>query len=408
MAILKDYQDIVGKKNINQIKSLALLSKGKKVTMINSTKDGGGVAEILQRLVPLLNELDIDCRWEVIEGNKDFFHITKNIHNALQGNKTFFHSEEFNKYLSINEENAERLDLAGSDIVIVHDPQPLPLKHYYSGNKTRWVWRCHIDMSKPDLTLWKFLRKHIMEYDCSIFSIPKFSKSLPHPQYLIAPSIDPLSDKNRELAKSEIKQIMKSFGIGRDKPVILQVSRFDRFKDPVGVIRAFRLVKNEIDCRLVLAGGLASDDPEGKVVFEEVKKEAAGDPDIYILLLESKSDIEINALQRASDVVIQKSLKEGFGLVVTEAMWKEKAVIGGDAGGITIQLYNHRTGFLVNSVEGAAYRIRYLLNRPEVARRIGRRAKDFATQNFLITRHLRDYLALFYILYNPGKNIIYI
>lgn len=408
MVVLKDYQDIIGKKNINQIKALAHLSKGKKVTMINSTKDGGGVAEILHRLVPLLNELDIECRWEVLQGSGEFFQITKNIHNALQGNKTLFHNEDFNKYLSINKENAEKLDLCASDIVIVHDPQPLPLKHYYSQNKTRWVWRCHIDMSKPDLTLWKFLKKYIMEYDCSIFSISKFSKSLLHSQYLIAPSIDPLSDKNRELSKSEIKDVMQSFGIGKDKPVILQVSRFDRFKDPVGVIRAFRLVKKELDCRLVLAGGLASDDPEGEIVFEEVKKESDGDPDIYILLLKSKSDIEINALQRASDVVIQKSLKEGFGLVVTEAMWKEKAVIGGDVGGITIQLYNHRTGFLVNSIEGAAYRIRYLLNRPEIARKIGQRSKDFVTQNFLITRHLRDYLALFYILYNTGQNIIYI
>ena len=202
-------------------------------------------------------------------------------------------------------------------------------------------------MSKPDLTLWKFLQKYVMKYDCSIFSISKFSKSLPHPQYLIAPSIDPLSDKNRELDENEIKEVLKPFNINKDKPVILQVSRFDRFKDPIGVIDAFRLVKKEVDCRLILAGGLASDDPEGKIVFEEVKKEAAGDPDIDILLLKPKSDIVINALQRIADVVIQKSIKEGFGLVVTEAMWKEKAVIGGDVGGITIQLYNHRTGFLV-------------------------------------------------------------
>ena len=408
MVFLKDYQEIIGKKNINQIKSLARLSKGKKVVMVNSTKDGGGVSEILHRLIPLLNELDIDCRWEVLEGDEDFFNITKNIHNALQGEKISFSNEDFSQYLKINKRNAKNLDLDKADIVVIHDPQPLPLRNYHSGNKTKWVWRCHLEMSKPDLTLWKFLQKYVMEYDCSIFSISKFSKSLPHPQYLIAPSIDPLSDKNRELDENEIKEVLKPFNINKDKPVILQVSRFDRFKDPIGVIDAFRLVKKEVDCRLILAGGLASDDPEGKIVFKEVKKEAAGDPDIDILLLKPKSDIVINALQRIADVVIQKSIKEGFGLVVTEAMWKEKAVIGGNVGGITIQLYNHRTGFLVNSIEGAAYRIRYLLNRPEVAHKIGQQAKNFVTQNFLLTRHLRDYLALFYILDNPGQNIIYI
>ena len=209
MVFLKDYQEIIGKKNINQIKSLARLSKGKKVVMVNSTKDGGGVSEILHRLIPLLNELEIDCRWEVLEGDEDFFNITKNIHNALQGEKISFSNEDFSQYLKINKRNAKNLDLGNADIVVIHDPQPLPLRCYYSGNKTKWVWRCHIDMSKPDLTLWKFLQKYVMEYDCSIFSISKFSKSLPHPQYLIAPSIDPLSDKNRELDENEIKEVLK-------------------------------------------------------------------------------------------------------------------------------------------------------------------------------------------------------
>ncbi|MCJ7471203.1 MAG: glycosyltransferase, partial [Actinobacteria bacterium] len=326
MVVLKDYQDIVGKKIINQIKSLARLSKGKKVVMVNSTKDGGGVAEILHRLIPLLNELGVDCRWEIIEGNDDFFNITKNIHNSLQGDKIPFGNEDFSRYLNINKQNAKNLNLNDADIIVIHDPQPLPLRHYYSNNKTKWVWRCHIDISKPDLALWKNLRKHIVEYDCSIFSISKFSKSLPHPQYLIAPSIDPLSDKNRELDENEINNALKPFNINREKPIILQVSRFDRFKDPIGVIKALKLVKKEVACKLILAGGFASDDPEGKTVFEEVKKEAAGNPNIDILLLEPNSDIEINALQRTADVVIQKSVKEGFGLVVTEAMWKQKAV----------------------------------------------------------------------------------
>jgi trehalose synthase len=406
MISLNDYTDIVGQKNINQIRALARLSEGKKVVMVNSTRDGGGVAEILCRLNPLLEELGIDCRWLTIEGDEEFFNITKDMHNGLQGDKETFTDRDFQKYLEVNEKNAKMLDLGDADVVVIHDPQPLAIKHFYNNGKAKWVWRCHIDMSRPELYLWKFLRKYIVEYDASIFSIAKFSKTLRHPQYLIAPSIDPLSDKNRFLHKSEVEKVLRPFDIPRDKHMILQVSRFDRFKDPVGVVKAFRLVRKEIDCGLVLAGGLASDDPEGIEVLEEVRKAAGDDPDIKILLLEPKSDLVINALQRKADVVIQKSVKEGFGLVVTEAMWKEKAVIGGGVGGITIQLYNHRTGFLVNSIEGAAYRMRYLLNRPVVGKRIGQKAKLFATENYLITRHLRDYLALFSILDNPGKNII--
>ncbi|MEA2015111.1 MAG: glycosyltransferase [Actinomycetota bacterium] len=406
MAGIKDYEEIIGRRNIKQIEVLASLSRGKKVVMVSSTRYGGGVAEILHRMVPLLNELGIECRWEVISGNNGFFNITKDMHNALQGERIKFSGEELEKYRKVNEDNAKSLNL-DADIVIIHDPQPLPLIDFYPKKKGAWVWRCHIDMSRPDLYLWKSLRKYLMEYDASVFSIAKFTKSLPHPQYLIAPSIDPLSDKNRELSSSEIESFLKEHNITRDKPIILQVSRFDRFKDPIGVIQAFRLVKKEINCQLILAGGTSCDDPEGAEVLAEVEEEAEGEEDIHILLLKPKSDKEINALQRTADVIIQKSLKEGFGLTVTEAMWKGKPVIGGEVGGITIQLHNHRTGFLVNSIEGTAYRIRYLLNRPSVSNKIEERAKNLVSQNFLITRHLKDYLSLFYILENPGKNIIY-
>jgi trehalose synthase len=407
MTTLKDYEEFIGKRDIKQIESLASLSKGKKVIMVNSTKDGGGVAEILHRLVPLINELGICCEWKVISGNNNFFNITKRIHNALQGKKLEFPEEDLKKYIEVNKKNAESLKL-DADIVVIHDPQPLPLIAFYKKNKSKWVWRCHVDISKPELNMWKFLVEYLVRYDASIFSMAKFSKKLSHPQYLIAPSIDPLSDKNRELKRNTINDVLRRFNIKNDKPIILQVSRFDRFKDPIGVIKAYRLVKKEINCRLILAGGLASDDPEGETVLEEVRKEAGDDPDINILLLELKSDIEINALQRVADVVIQKSLKEGFGLTVTEAMWKAKPVIGGEVGGITIQLHNHRTGFLINSIEGAAYRIRYLLNRPSVSKKIGNSAREFVSHNYLITRHLSNYLALFYIMENPDKDIIYI
>ncbi len=408
MIKIADYKKIVGEDKIEQLRRLASLSRGKKVVMVNSTKDGGGVAEILTRLVPLMRELKIDCSWKTIKGDPTFFNITKSMHNAMQGKKISFSPEMLKYYREVARKNAEELDLGSADIVVIHDPQPLALIDFYKKNGAKWVWRCHIDTSKPDLSLWKHLKKYLLGYDASIYSIAKFSRLLAHPQYLIAPSIDPLSDKNRNLSQKEIGKVLSTFGIKKDKPIITQVSRFDRFKDPLGAIEAYRMVKKEMDVSLVLAGGTASDDPEGEEVLKKVREKAEGDPDIHILLLSPKSDIEINALQRASDVVLQKSIKEGFGLVVTEAMWKRKPVVGGAAGGITIQIQNHITGFLVYSPEGAAYRIRYLLNRQKIKDKIGEDAKEYVRENFLITRHLRDYLSLFCILENAKKNIIYV
>ena len=407
MIGIKDYIEIAGRDEIDQLYRLASLSKDKKVLMINSTKDGGGVAEILLRLVPLLVELGIDCRWETIKAEAPFFEITKSMHNAMQGKKTEFIPEALDYYLKVNQKNAQDLDL-DADIVIIHDPQPLALISYAPKNDAKWVWRCHIDTSKPDLGLWKFFKNHLLGYDASIYSIAKFSRLLPHAQYLIPPSIDPLADKNKDLQKPYIDQVLDKYHIKKDKPLILQVSRFDKFKDPVGVIKAYRMVKQELDCRLILAGGTASDDPEGAMVLSEVQKEAAGDKDICILCLEPGSNLEINALQRAADVIVQKSTKEGFGLVVTEALYKGKPVVGGAVGGITIQIQNHHSGFLVHSPEGAAYRIRYLLNREKVRKKMGAEAREYVRSNFLITRHLRDYLALFCILDNMKESIIYV
>ncbi|MCE5329530.1 glycosyltransferase [bacterium] len=406
MITLDDYSDIVGKNYIENLKYLAKKLKNKKVIMLNSTKEGGGVAEILHRLVPLLNELGINCKWEIINGDDKFFNITKKMHNALQGQNFNFSDEEYNYYLKINNENSKNLDL-NADFIVVHDPQPLPIiSNYNNSKKNKWIWRCHIDLSKPNLNLWKFLKCHLTPYDASIFSLAKFSRTLPHPQFLVAPSIDPLSDKNRDLSAKEVETIIKKLGVNKNKPLILQISRFDRFKNPIGVVKAYKLVKNELDCQLILAGGGATDDPEGMKVFKEVKREAGHDKDIKLLILPQNSNLEINALQRTADVIIQNSSKEGFGLVVTEGMWKEKPVIGGAAGGITIQIFNDYNGFLIHSNEGAAYRIRYLLNRPRKSRDMGRHAKEFVRNNFLITRHVRDYLAIFLALENQGKNII--
>jgi len=300
-------------------------------------------------------------------------------------------------YEDTNAANAEELRpvLEEADIVFIHDPQPLLLLRSIPNRKGKWIWRCHIDLSHPYRPVWKYLRQFARHYDASIFSLANFAQSLPHTQYLIPPSIDPLNEKNREMSDGQVEAICTQFNLDPQRPLMLQVSRFDRFKDPCGVLRAYRLVKTFApSVQLVLAGGEATDDPEGRAVLEEVRSEADTDPDVHILLLPPDADLTINALQRRADIVLQKSVKEGFGLTVTEALWKGNPVIGGDTGGIRLQVVNHHTGFLVSSPEGAALRTRYLLQHPEKVQEMGTKAKEFVRQNFLITRHLREYLSL--------------
>ncbi len=397
MGRLERYAEVAGGDVIEHLRQLARLLKGIKVVHVNSTRTGGGVAEILGRLVPLMNELGIEASWLVIEGDEDFFRCTKSFHNALQGTPMGLSESALRHYEAVNAENASafRRVLEDADVVIIHDPQPAAMLSFCPGRKGKWIWRCHIDISRPWRPLWKYLRKFVMQYDASIFSIAQFAQPLPHPLYIIPPSIDPLSEKNRELTETEVKEVYNGFGIDLGRPVILQVSRFDRFKDPLGVIQAYRLAKKFIPpLQLVLAGGGAADDPEGEAVLEEVRLAARDDPDIHVLYLPPEADRTINALQRGAEVVLQKSLREGFGLTVTEAMWKGKPVIGGDTGGIKLQVINHHTGFRVNTPEGAALRIRYLLHHREILSAMGRKARQFVRENFLITRHLRDYLTL--------------
>lgn len=363
---------------------------------VNSTRIGGGVAEILYRLIPLLEEVGVKPRWEVITGNNLFFETTKSFHNALQGIEQHISKEMFESYVESNEENAKKLDL-NADVALIHDPQPAAfIKHKPRG--AQWAWRCHIDMSRPQRNVWRFLRPYILKYEATVFSLPKFAQRLPIPQFLIYPSIDPLSDKNRDLDPKEYGKLLGELDLPLDKPILLQVSRFDRFKDPVGVIQAYKIVKKTVDCRLVLAGGGATDDPEGAKVLGEVKSAAEGDPDILIYDLPPTAHLQINALQRAATIILQKSVREGFGLTVSEAMWKGKPVIGGAVGGIAVQIVQGVTGYLVHSVEGAAFRVRYLLNHPGAMEQMGADAKEFVRQNFLITRHMRDYLALILVM----------
>lgn len=392
MSRLEAYREIAPQGSVEFLFRMAEKVQGKKIIHVNSTKLGGGVAEILRSLVPLLQSVGLDAQWEVITGNEEFFSTTKAFHNALQGQEQKIPPAMLQNYLEVNRENAKHLSL-GADFVVIHDPQPAALIESRPP-KGKWIWRCHIDVSQPQRKVWDFLRQFVVKYEATIFSLPRFAQRLPIPQFLIYPSIDPLSDKNRDLTPEEQQGILRRLKVSLDKPILLQVSRFDRFKDPLGVIQAYRLVKKHHDLQLVLAGGGATDDPEGEIVLEEVRQAAQDDPDIRVLLLPPDAHLEINALQRAAAIVLQKSLREGFGLTVAEAMWKGKPVIGGFTGGITVQLVYGVTGFTVNSVEGTAFRIHHLLDNPEVMTKMGQDAREFVRRNFLITRHLGDYLAL--------------
>lgn len=395
--VLDSYAEVVGEDVIQQLRQLALLLQHLRVVHVNSTRLGGGVAEILQKLVPLMQELGIDTRWEIITGNPEFYQCTKAFHNGLQGKTVSIPAEWSRNFEHTNAVNVERLRpvLEDADLVFIHDPQPAPLLKFLPQRQGRWIWRCHIDIHHPYRPVWRYLRNFVAGYDASIFSLAAFAQPLPHPQYLIPPSIDPLAEKNIDLSEEEIEQVCRDSRIDRSRPMILQVSRFDRFKDPVGVIQAYRIAKSFLPTlQLVLAGGTATDDPEGEAVLAEVRQAAGDDPDVYVLLLPPDAHRTVNALQRAADLVLQKSLREGFGLTVTEALWKGKPVIGGDTGGIRLQVIDHHTGFLVNTPEGAALRVRYLMHHRDKRQEMGLKAREFVRENFLITRQVREYLTL--------------
>jgi len=404
--LLEAYAKEAGQDAISQLQQLASPLRDMKVVHVNSTRIGGGVAEILEKLVPLSNELGLDTTWEVISGTENFYHCTKAMHNALQGFSGPIPQDLLDAYEQANRDNAEKMrpQLEEADFVFIHDPQPAPLLGLCANRRGQWVWRCHIDASRPYRPIWHYLRRHVKDYDASIFSLPDFAQDLPHPQYIIPPSIDPLSNKNIDLPPGEIVQMRENYDIDPERPMILQVSRFDRFKDPIGVIEAFRLSRKfNPDLQLVLAGGSATDDPEGAAMLAEVKAAAGADPDIKVLLLPPDAHRTINALQRAADIVIQKSTKEGFGLTVTEGLWKGKPVIGGDTGGIRLQVVNYHTGFLVHTPEGAALRIRYLLQRRDRMEEMGIKAKQFVREKFLLTRQLREYLTMMVGLLHKAK-----
>ncbi len=407
MSKIDDYRAIVGDDEVDELYMLADRLKGKSVQNINSTAVGGGVAEILSRMIPLLRDLDVDAYWDVIKGDEKFFTITKDMHNALHGLNVEITQQDLDYFLEVNRQNSETMDLFG-DIMFIHDPQPIGLvkEKEHKGNK--WIWRCHIDVSDPHKATMNFLRGFIDRYDAAVFSAPSFARNdLAIKQILISPSIDPLSEKNRELPQETIDSVVKKYGLDRDRPIVTQISRFDYFKDPLGVIEVYKMVRNHIDCQLVLAGGGATDDPEGPRILDQIRSVAESDPDIHIIYLPPSSDIEVNALQRASTVIMQKSLREGFGLTVTEGLWKAKPVIATAVGGIPLQITHKHSGILTYSIAGTAHYLKELLSEPEYAQKLGANGREHVKNNFLITRHIKDYLGLFISLYHK-EDIVYL
>lgn len=396
---LKDYAAIVGEDVVEQIREAAKPLKGARVVHINATAYGGGVAEILQTLVPLMRDTGIDAEWQVIVGEKNFFVVTKAFHNALQGHSIDFTDEMREMFLRNNELNAKIFE-GEYDYVVVHDPQPAALLHYHGrdGGK-HWIWRCHIDTSTPYLPVRDFLKPYLLEYDAAIYTLEEYvGAGMAFPElYLIPPSIDPLAEKNRQMELEEARHIVSRFGIDIKRPLMVQVSRFDPWKDPLGVIDAYRTVKDHLpEVQLALVGSMATDDPEGMIYYAKTLRRSGEDFDIHVLSnLDGVHNREINAFQTVGDVLIQKSIREGFGLVVTEALWKAKPVIGGKVGGIPLQVVDGETGFLVTDVESCARSSLFLLQHPNRAKEMGERAKEHVRQNFLSTRHLMDYLKMF-------------
>lgn len=395
---LEDYRHIVGDEVIARIHRKVLGLLGKHILHINSTYQGGGVAEMLHTLVPLMNDIGLDAGWRILHGSPDFFSITKRFHNGLQGQP--IHMTEIKKQLyTQTSETFSYYTHIEHDFVVVHDPQPLPLLKFYKKQQP-WVWRCHIDLSNPDENLWEYLKTFILKYDTVIVSSEKYRRvDLPVEYKIMPPAIDPLSPKNRDIDGVTIRKTLARYNIPMDKPILTQISRFDKWKDPEGVINIFQRVKQKVDCRLVLCGSMAADDPEGWEIYENINKTYIkeienGD----ILLVTSESNILVNALQRAASVIIQKSTREGFGLTVTEGLWKGKPVLASNVGGIPLQISDGENGCLLDpqDIQGFAERTIELMKDETMAIQLGKNARESVREKFLITRLLADYLDLFH------------
>jgi trehalose synthase len=390
IAQIEDYEPFIGAETIERIKKKARNLQHLHVVNVNSTYYGGGVAELLTSLTLLMNSVGIKTGWRVIQGAPDFFSITKKMHNALQGGEINLSDRKMQIYEEIIYENAIRNHLESHNMVLIHDPQPLPMINHYKKNGP-WIWRCHIDLTNMNRELWNYLVPFIEKYDAVIFSIKDYKQKLKTPQLFFMPAIDPFSILNREIDEDEIDNRLDHYGIPTDLPLVVQISRFDRWKDPGGVIKAFKLARKEVDCTLVLLGNVATDDPEGA----EVYKSLLDSREERIIILSHQDTALVNALQRKATVVLQKSIREGFGLTVAEAMWKGTPVIGGKVGGIRYQIRNGVNGFLVSSAEEAARRIVQVVRDKKLRKRLGQKAKETVKKRFLLSRYLEQYLDLF-------------
>jgi len=387
---IEDYEPIIGRETVERIRQKAAKLRGLRVANFNSTYYGGGVAETISSLTLLMNSLGLRTEWRVIQGQPDFFSITKKMHNALQGGEIDLSKIKKEIFEQVIYENSLR-NFLDHDFIIVHDPQPLPLIEHYE-KKCPWLWRCHLDLSRPDPETWKYLSRWIDNYDMAILSCKEFAQEMKPSQRVMMPAIDPFNIKNRELSDRQIDERLAHYEIPVDLPLIVQVSRFDPWKDPKGVVDAFKLARKQIDARLVLLGHFATDDPEGEEIFRSL----CACRDDWILILTSGDDTAlVNALQTRAAVVLQKSLREGFGLTVAEAMWKGTPVIGGNVGGIRYQIEDGVNGFLVSSIEETAKRMVELINDKKLLDEMGNKARETVRKNFLLTRYLEQYLDLF-------------
>ncbi len=398
---LDDYRDVVGADAIDEIRRLAEPLSGSRVLHINATAYGGGVAEILTTLVPLMRDLGLDAEWQVVRGGDEFYNVTKAIHNSLQGMEIDWSPEMDETWLHHTGRNADAFDET-YDFVVAHDPQPAGIRTLLKqrnapGAGGKWVWRCHIDLTDAQTETWNRLRPYVSDFDGAIFTAADYVKEMDGPQvFIVPPAIDPLSPKNVDLSEETYRNVLAHYHVAHDQPFIAQISRFDPWKDPLGVVEAYRIVKQQIpELQLVMIASMAHDDPEGWEWYERIVRRAGEDFDIHVLSnLHGVGNVEVNAFQRA-DVVIQKSLREGFGLVVSEALWKQRPVVAGRVGGIPMQLVEGETGYLVDNVEECADRVLELLRDPAKARRMGAAGREYVRERFLITRYLRDYLQIF-------------
>jgi trehalose synthase len=388
LTTVEDYEPLIGAEPVERILQKAARLADQHILNVNSTYYGGGVAEILSSLTLLMNAAGVKTGWRVLQGRPDFFSITKKMHNALQGEDINLSELKQNIYEEVVFENAARMHV-DHDIVIVHDPQPLPLIEFFR-KKSPWIWRCHVDLTRPNPDLWAYLSPFVAQYDAAVFSLPEYAQKLELPQRFIMPAINPFSTTNREISDAEIDDRLDHYGIPTDLPLVVQVSRFDRWKDPQGVIEAFNIAREEVDATLVLVGNVATDDPEGQKVFASLCELATE----RIRILSVQDSALVNALQRRAAVVVQKSLREGFGLTVTEAMWKGAAVIGGNVGGIRHQIEDGVNGFLVDDVAGAAERLVELLKDSDLRQKMGARAKETVRHRFLLPRLMEEWLDL--------------